>query len=93
MLSNAYHVHLGNNMIVGIGASTSICSVMGLYFAFLWVSGKKTGNIQAAKKQIGGMALYLLLISLIPGVSFLGHFGGLFSGAFIGLTWLCWDDK
>jgi hypothetical protein len=45
MLSDLYHLNLGNSITVGVGASTSICAVMGLYMARLYVDSKKSGRV------------------------------------------------
>lgn len=37
MLSDLYNLTLGNHSIIAIGASTSICAVMGLYMANLYL--------------------------------------------------------
>lgn len=86
MLSDLYNLHLGSSITVGVGASTSICAVMGLYIAKLYIDSKKNGRVEMAKRQIITMLVYLLIISLLPSVDFFGHFGSLISGALIGLA-------
>lgn len=92
MLSSLYNLHLGNSVTVGVGASTSICAVMGLSFAKLYIDSKKNGRVQLAKRQIIVSLTYLLTISLLPSVDFFGHFGSLISGALLGLIVLPRDD-
>jgi rhomboid protease GluP len=86
MLSDLYNLNLGNSVTVGVGASTSICAVMGLYIAKLYIESKKNGRAELAKRQIITMLVYLLVISLLPSVDFFGHFGSLISGALLGLA-------
>lgn len=45
MLSDLYHINLGNSLTVGVGASTSICAIMGLYIAKLYLNSKITGQV------------------------------------------------
>ena len=92
MLSDLYRLNLGNATTVGVGASTCVCSVMGLYIAKLYISSKKSGRVGLAKRQIITMLIYLLIISVLPGVDFFGHFGSLFSGVLLGGVMLLWDD-
>ena len=76
----------GNNNIVSVGASTSICAILGLYLSTLYLISLKNGNVQSVKKQISFMVGYLLLISLMPGVDFYGHMGSFIAGGLIGLS-------
>jgi membrane associated rhomboid family serine protease len=73
---------------LAIGASTSLCAVIGLFIAYTYLLSLMNGNTQAAKKKIGFMVLYIFLISLLPGVDFFGHFGSLISGALLGMSFL-----
>lgn len=86
MLSDLYNLNLGVSTRVGVGASTSICAIMGLYIAKLYIESKKNGRMELAKRQIVTMLVYLLIVSLLPSVDFFGHFGSLISGVLIGLT-------
>jgi membrane associated rhomboid family serine protease len=86
MLSDLYNLNLGNPATVGVGASTSICAVMGLYIAKLYIDSKKNGRVEMAKRQIITMLVYLLIISLLPSIDFFGHFGSLISGLLLGLA-------
>lgn len=86
MLSDLYHLNLGNISTIGVGASTSICAIMGLYMAKLYVESKKNGTVELAKRQIITMLVYLLIISIMPAVDFFGHFGSLISGGLLGLA-------
>lgn len=71
--------------LVGVGASTSICAVIGFDIAFrvLRVDGRP---LQARRIYI--TLFYLFLISMLPGVDFYGHFGSLIGGFWIGLAGL-----
>lgn len=86
MLSDLYNLNLGNISAVGVGASTSICAIMGLYMAKLYIESKKNGAVELAKRQIITMLVYLFIISIMPSVDFFGHFGSLISGGLIGLA-------
>lgn len=39
------------------------------------------------------MLISLLIISLVPGIDFFGHFGSLISGFFLGLSLIPKDDR
>lgn len=86
MLSGLYSYYLGNASNIGVGASTSICAIMGLYIAKLYIESKKNGTVELAKRKIITMLVYLLIISIMPQVDFFGHFGSLISGALLGLA-------
>ena len=75
-----------NNFTVSVGASTSICAVLGLYLSTIYIISVKNGNIDQVKKQIYFMVIYLLIVSLMPGVDFYGHLGSFISGSLIGLS-------
>lgn len=87
MLSDLYNLHIGTSTTVGVGSSTSICAVMGLFMAKLYIDSKKSGRgVELAKKRIIVMLVYIVIISLLPSVDFFGHIGSLISGGLIGLT-------
>ncbi len=88
MLSSFYNFRFGNTSMVGVGASTSICAIIGIMLANIYLSQKYLGDTNQAKKKILSMTIYILLISLIPNVDFFGHFGSLISGFLIGLSFL-----
>lgn len=92
MLSDLYNIYLGNSFSVGVGASTSICAVMGLYIVKLYIESKKNGRVELAKRQIITMLVYLLIISLMPSVDFFGHFGSLISGVLLGMIVIARGD-
>lgn len=92
MLSDLYHFNLGNSLTVGVGASTSICAIMGLYIAKIYLKSKLTGQVEFAKRQIITMLVSLLLISIMPQVDFFGHFGSLISGGLMGAIIFGWED-
>jgi hypothetical protein len=74
--------------MVGVGASTSICAIIGIMLANIYLSEKYLGNTDRAKKKILSMTIYILVISLMPNVDFFGHFGSLISGFLIGISFL-----
>lgn len=76
----------GNDKVVSVGASTSICAILGLYLSTLYLISLKNGNVSNVKKQIGFMVVYLVLISLMPGVDFYGHMGSFIAGVLIGFS-------
>lgn len=86
MLSDLYNFYLGNSTTIGVGASTSICAIMGLYIAKLYIESRKNGTVELAKRKIITMLVYLLIISILPQVDFFGHFGSLISGGLLGLA-------
>lgn len=74
--------HMG---VSGVGASTSICSVMGFDFAFRIL---RVNNQPLQARRILVSLFYLFLISIMPGVDFFGHFGSLIGGFLIGFAFL-----
>jgi len=93
MMSTLYNLNFGNENIVGIGASTSICAVMGLYLANLLCLLKKGQDMHSDKQSAIRMVVSLLVISLLPGVGFFGHFGSLAGGLLLGLAVVPGEDK
>jgi len=93
MLTDFYNLHLGKSFMIGIGASTSICAIMGYYMAHLYIESKKTGTVELAKKQIISMLISLVVISILPGIDFFGHFGSLIGGILFGMGVIPGDDK
>lgn len=75
-----------NNFTVSVGASTSICAVLGLDLATMYIVSLKNGNVDQVKKPIAFIILYLLIVSLMPGVDFYGHLGSFMAGSLIGLS-------
>lgn len=71
---------------MSVGASTSICAVLGLYLATIYIISLKNGSVDQVKKQISLMVFYLIVVSLMPGVDFYGHLGSFISGSLIGLS-------
>ncbi len=86
MMSSYSAFFKGASNVVAVGASTSICAVLGLYLATLYIVSLKQGNVESTKKKILFMIGYMFAISIIPGVDFYGHFGSFISGALIGLS-------
>jgi membrane associated rhomboid family serine protease len=79
--------------VIAVGASTSICAIMGLFVANVLVLYFKGQDVKALKKRVIFMLSSLLLISLIPGVDFYGHLGSLLSGLFLGLIIISSGDN
>ena len=75
-----------NDNIVSVGASTSICAIIGLYLSSLYLISLKNGTIDNVKKKIGLMVVYILAVSLLPGVDFYGHLGSFIGGILIGFS-------
>lgn len=88
MLFDLYNKHFGNINALAIGASTSVCAVMGLYMATIYLWSKVHGRTEMAIKEIASMLLYVFILSLFPGIDFFGHFGSIISGALIGLSFV-----
>jgi len=72
--------------VVAVGASTSICAIMGLYLASLYLVSLKNNTVEDVKKKIGFMVVYLVVVSLLPGVDFYGHMGSFVGGVLIGFS-------
>jgi membrane associated rhomboid family serine protease len=77
--------NLTNRTLLAVGASTSICSVIGFDFAYRLL---RINNQPLQPRRLLITLLYLLLISLLPGVDFFGHFGSLAAGFLIGGSFL-----
>ena len=92
MLFDLKNIITNNHANVAIGASTSICAVMGLFIANALILHLKGIDIKELRKRIIFMLITLLLISLIPGVDFFGHLGSLISGFLLGLAIVSWGD-
>lgn len=79
-----------NGNLLAVGSSTSICSVIGFDFAYriLRVDGQPLQT-----RRLAITLIYLLLISIMPGVDFYGHFGSLIGGFLIGLSVLKGNEE
>lgn len=93
MLFDFYLIMRKDISPIAIGASTSICAVIGLYLANVLVLYKKGENIQKAKQTAISILVSLLIISLFPGVDLLGHLGSLMAGLFLGMALLPGSDR
>jgi len=67
-----------------IGASAAVCGLIGALIYFGKARGGVYGNM--VYRQIGGWAVGLLIIGLMPGINNWGHAGGFLTG--IGLAFL-----
>lgn len=84
MLSvDAYNIR--NLHLLAVGASTSICSVIGFDFAYRILRVNKQ-PLQGRRLAIS--LLYIFLISMLPNVDFFGHFGSLAAGFLLGASFL-----
>lgn len=72
-------------VLLSVGASTSICSVIGFD---LTCRVLQRSVVPIQMRRIGITLLTILLISLIPGVDFWGHFGSLLAGFLLALAFL-----
>jgi len=67
-----------------IGASASVCSLLGALFYYGWSRGGGYGNL--IFKQVGGWIFFLFIFGFLwPGINNWGHGGGIFSGVVLGL--------
>lgn len=92
MLFAFVNLRIHHMATIAIGASTSICAIIGLYVAYVIVLHKKGEDIKQGKRQVLTMLLSLLVISLFPGVDLYGHLGSLLSGLFLGMMLLPASD-
>lgn len=67
-----------------IGASAAVCGLIGAMIYYGKSRGGLYGNL--IYRQIGGWAIGLLVIGLLPGINNWGHGGGFAAG--LGLAWL-----
>jgi hypothetical protein len=77
--------NLKKQVLLAVGASTAVCSVIGFDFA------GRVLQVDGAPPQTRRLLIslaYIFVISIMPGVDFYGHFGSLFGGFFIGLAFL-----
>lgn len=93
MLFDFYHIMREDISPIAIGASTSICAIIGLFVANVIILHKKGENIERAKQIVISILISLVIISLLPGVDLLGHMGSLVSGLFLGLMLIPGEDK
>lgn len=70
---------------ISVGASTSICAIMGLYVANVIVAYFKGEDTTELKKRVIMMLVTVLVISLLPDVDLFGHLGSLISGVLAGM--------
>lgn len=77
------YVSQGNVLLVGISAG--LFSLLGVLVVYLFETGLvRQPQIQT---QLWRMVMMNVLISLIPGISVIGHIGGLITGVLIGLIY------
>jgi membrane associated rhomboid family serine protease len=86
MLSGLSRTIRGINNTVAIGASTCICSILGLQLVLMYLSSNTVSSNYIIKKKISFILIYLFVISMLPGIDFFGHFGSLISGVLIALS-------
>lgn len=97
---------LGGNVLsfrlsdaVSVGASTAIYGLFAAELIFVLQNRRLLGpSGQAALRQMGGLLLVNILISLSPGIDLWGHLGGLLAGAAFAalagpkLSWIALED-
>ena len=59
MAFDIYHALTKTQNSLAIGASTSLCAVIGLFMSYTYLLSLMNGNTQQAKKKIGFMVLYI----------------------------------
>jgi hypothetical protein len=77
--------NLRTKILIGVGSSTSICSVVGFDFAYRIL---RVNNQPLQNRRLLITLSYIFLISIMPGVDFFGHFGSLVAGFLIGSIFL-----
>jgi rhomboid protease GluP len=65
-----------------IGGSGALLGLIGVLLAMSM--GRQTAGMQMLRRQLIYLLIYIFVISLLPGVSFLAHLGGLASGFVLG---------
>lgn len=79
-------VLVGDGNIVGLGISGGLFGLLGAITAFYYAEGAfKNPRILS---NFISIALMNLLISLLPGISFLAHLGGLVAGLVVGIVFV-----
>ena len=84
MLTTCVAFYIKNTLTLGVGASTTICAVIGTYYAYKIL---KVDEQEPSFKEIICQLVYIFIISMLPRVDFFGHFGSLFGGFFMGLAY------
>lgn len=85
MASLCYFYYIKGEPVIAVGASTSICAIVGLHLAFRFL---KIDNLVVPVFYYVVLLGYLFIISLMPDVDFMGHFGSLLGGFLMGLALL-----
>ena len=80
---NLTHVFIERRFAV-VGASVAICGLVGLLIAY--GSRVRTRTSQNLKAAMLRFTVMIVIISLLPGVSWQGHLGGFLAG--LGLGWI-----
>lgn len=79
-------VFLAEGNQIALGISGGVFGLFGAYVVALYRSGKmRIPHIRSAIYRILGLNL---MISLLPGISFLAHFGGFIWGCFLGILFV-----
>lgn len=85
MLSDLSSAYFNTPYVLSVGASTSICAVLGLYYVeIINKSFNNEGMPCNTIKILIANTVILLICSLMPGVDFFGHFGSLIAGILLG---------
>ena len=93
MLFDFKNIKFGTPNTIAIGASTSICAIIGLFIANVIALYIKGRDIKDAKRIVCTMLITLLIISMLPGIDFFGHFGSLISGVLLGMMLIPQGDR
>lgn len=92
MLSDIYYLRFSHVPVICIGASTSICAIMGLFIAQVYILHRQGQSEMGAKIKVIIMLVALSITSLSPGVDLLGHLGSLISGLTLSIAILAKGD-
>lgn len=76
-------VLIGQPNIVGLGISGGLFGLLGAYIAYLYGVGAFK-NVSVVTNLVS-LLIMNLIISMLPGISFLAHFGGFLTGLFLGV--------
>lgn len=73
---------------IGVGASGAVCGIFGCHFADIIISKHKTSQVEFIS-NIANLVFFVIILmsmSAVPLIDTAAHFGGLFTGFFIGMV-------
>jgi rhomboid protease GluP len=82
IVSSAWSVMMLGGMGIGIGASGALMGLIGLLLGV--TTRRRSAAMQMLRGQLIRWVIYILLLSLLPGVDLAAHVGGLAAGFLIG---------